>query len=122
MPAVRKPTIHSAGKRSKVLPRISSLLKKPARGGIPAMARAAIKKVRAVAGIFPHSAPILLAGERVDHAAGTEEEERFEERVGHQVENSRRKGAHAEGEKHIAELADGGIGENSLDIVLHQAH
>src|SRR3989442_13884546 len=59
MPAVRKPTIHSAGKRSKVLPRISSLLKKPARGGIPAMARVAIKNVRAVAGILPHSAPIL---------------------------------------------------------------
>src|SRR2546427_8503449 len=59
MPAVRKPTIHNAGKRSKVLPRISSLLKKPARGGIPAMARVAIKNVRAVAGIFSPTAPLF---------------------------------------------------------------
>src|SRR2546426_11171259 len=86
MPAVRKPTIHNAGKRSKVLPRISSLLKKPARGGIPAMARVAIKKVRAVAGIFspngPHFGVVWSPGGAGVTPPGPRERGGFEKRWG----------------------------------------
>ena len=65
---------------------------------------------------------VLFAGERVNDAARAEEEQRFEEGVGHQVENASGKRADAEGEEHVAELADGGIRENFLDVVLHERH
>ena len=69
-----------------------------------------------------HLAHVLLAGHRVDHAARTEEEQRLEERVGHQVENAGGERAHAQRQEHVAELADRGIGQHALDVVLHQAH
>ena len=69
-----------------------------------------------------HLAHILLAGERVNHAAGAEEEQRLEKRVRHQVENPRRKRAHTHRQKHVTELADGGICEHALDVVLQETH
>ena len=58
----------------------------------------------------------------VDHAAGTEKEQRLEESVRHQVEDARCECPNTEGKKHIAELADGGVGEHAFDIVLHQSN
>src|SRR6267154_3123710 len=69
-----------------------------------------------------HLADVLLSGHGVNHAAGAEEQERFEERMGHEVKNSRCERAHTEGQEHVTELADGGIGENFLDVVLDQGH
>ena len=40
--------------------------------------------------------------------------------MGHEVKQPRRPAAHAEGEHHVAELADGRIGEHPLDVVGHQ--
>ncbi len=68
-----------------------------------------------------HVAHVLLAAHGVDHAARGEEEQALEEGVGHQVEDSGGVGAHAAAEEHVAELRDGGVGENFLDVGLHQA-
>ena len=51
MPAVRKPAAQRIGKLWKAWPRISSLLQKPAKGGMPAMAMQPIRKVLAVTGM-----------------------------------------------------------------------
>ena len=40
--------------------------------------------------------------------------------MGHQMENPSRKCADTAGQKHIAELADGRVGENALEVVLSQ--
>ena len=58
----------------------------------------------------------------MNDAARTEEQKRFEEGVGHEVENAGGKSACAKREKHVTELADGGVGEDFLDVVLHQRH
>ena len=50
-----------------------------------------------------------------------EEEEALEERMGHQVEDARRKCTRADAHEHVAELAHGRVGEHPLDIVLGAA-
>ena len=69
-----------------------------------------------------HFAHVLLAGDCVNHAAGCQEEQAFEECVRHQMENSGGEGAHAAGQEHVAELRYRGVGQNFLDVVLHHAH
>jgi hypothetical protein len=54
----------------------------------------------------------------VDDAAAAEEEQTLEEGVGHQVEDGRDPGARPECEDHEAELADGRVGDDPLDVVL----
>ena len=56
----------------------------------------------------------------VDERAGPEEEEGLEEGVGEEVEDPCRPGAHPHGHHHVADLADGGVREHSLDVVLHE--
>src|ERR1700719_744866 len=51
-----------------------------------------------------HFLHVLLAGERVDHAAGREEQQAFEEGVGHEVEDSGRECSDPKPEEHVAEL------------------
>ena len=68
-----------------------------------------------------HLAHILFARERVDHGARTEEEGRLEEGVGEHVEDRSVKGTHARRHEHIAQLADRGVSEDLLDIVLEEA-
>ena len=41
--------------------------------------------------------------------------------MGEQVEDAGGVGADAAGEEHVAELGDGGVGEDALDVVLHHA-
>ena len=105
--------------------RIASLLKKPEKTGTPAMARVAANMVQKVKGIFLRRPPmlphVLLAAHGVNHAAGGEEEQAFEEGVSHQMENAGAEGAHAAGQEHVAKLGDRGIGENFLDVGLNQA-
>src|SRR5882724_1010739 len=58
----------------------------------------------------------------MNYAARAEEQKGFEEGVGHEVKNSGGESADAESEEHVAELADGGIGENFLDVGLDEGH
>ena len=46
--------------------------------------------------------------------------QRLEERVGEEVEHRRGPRADAERHHHVAELADGGVREHLLDVVLHE--
>ena len=59
--------------------------------------------------------------ERVDDRTGGEEEQRLEEGVGEQMEDSGGVGSDSAGQEHVAELRDGGVGEHALDVVLHHA-
>ena len=67
-----------------------------------------------------HLRHFLLAAHGVNHAAGREEQQALEERVGHQMEDARAIGSHAAGKEHVAELGDGGVGENFFDIGLQR--
>ena len=67
-----------------------------------------------------HAPHILLAAHGVNHRAGAEEEQGLEEGVREQVEDRDPVRADAQRQEHVAKLADGGVGEHALDIVLHQ--
>ena len=94
-------------------------------GGMPAMAKTPIGHGPEGDGDAlaeaAHDAHVLLAGEGVDDGAGGEEEQRLEEGVGHEVEDGGGVGGDSAGEEHVAELRDGGVGEDALDVVLHHA-
>ncbi len=68
-----------------------------------------------------HLAHVLLAAHRMDDRARAEEEAGLEERMRHQVEDARGIGADADRREHVAELADGRVRENLLDVVLRDA-
>jgi len=68
-----------------------------------------------------HAAHVLFAGDGVDDRAGGEEEQTLEEGVGHEVEDAGGVGSDAAGHEHVAELRDGGVGEDALDVVLDEA-
>ena len=65
-----------------------------------------------------HLEDIVLLAEALDDDAGREEQQRLEEGVRHEVEDGGRPGAHPERQEHVADLADGRVGENALDIGL----
>ena len=56
----------------------------------------------------------------VDHRAGGEEEQGLEGGVGQEVVGRRGRGTDREGGQHVGQLADGGVGQNSLDVVLRE--
>ena len=63
-----------------------------------------------------HLEHVLLVMAAVDDAAGAEEEQGLEEGVREQVEQARGPAADAQAEHHVAELADGRVGEHLLDV------
>ena len=67
-----------------------------------------------------HLADVLLAGERVDHDAGGEEEQRLEEGVRHQVEHRVAVRADAGREEHVADLRHRRVRDHALDVGLHE--
>ena len=58
----------------------------------------------------------------MNHRARAQEEQRLEERVRHQMEDSGRVRGHAAGQKHVAELRNRGVSQDALDVGLRQAH
>ena len=65
-----------------------------------------------------HAANVLLLVAAVNHRARAEEQERLEEGVRDEVEHADGDAAEAEAGHHVAELRDGGVGEDALDVVL----
>ena len=67
-----------------------------------------------------HAPHVLFVGHGVDDRAGAQEQQRLEEGVGEQVEDARAIGADAHGREHVAELRAGRVGDDPLDVVLHE--
>ncbi len=67
-----------------------------------------------------HVLHLLLAAHGVNHRAGSEEEQRLEERVREDVEDAGGKRANAERQEHVAELRNRRVRQHALDVVLHQ--
>src|ERR687897_844124 len=65
-----------------------------------------------------HPPHVLLLVQTVDDRAGAEEEESLEEGVRHQVEDRGDPGAGPEGKRHVAKLAERGVGDDSFDVEL----
>src|SRR5438445_5287906 len=68
-----------------------------------------------------HVAHVLLASHRVNDRARSEEEQRLEESMRHEVKNACTESADAASQKHIAQLADSRIGENLFDVGLNES-
>ena len=60
----------------------------------------------------------VMAGQ--NDGTGCQEQQRFKERVSHQVENRRIPCLHAKREEHVANLAHGRVSENTFDVGLYQ--
>src|SRR5579884_1685999 len=67
-----------------------------------------------------HFANVLDSAHSVNHASGSQKEQGFEKSVRHQMEDAGSVSADTAGEKHVTELADGGIGQDLLDVLLYQ--
>ncbi len=65
-----------------------------------------------------HAANVLLLVAAVNHRARAEKQQRLEKGVRDQVEHAHGDAAQAEAGHHVAELRNGGVGEDALDVVL----
>ena len=58
----------------------------------------------------------------MDDAAGSQKEQGLEKGVGNQVKNPGAEGRHPHGQEHVAQLTDGGISKDPLDVILSQSN
>ena len=119
--------IEGAGRdaEAKAASMIASFEKKPAVSGKPVSASVPIDHHPEGEGNFlreaAHLAHVLLVMHGVDDRARAEEQQRLEEGMGEEMENAERIAADAEADEHVAELRTGRIGDDALDVVLHEA-
>ena len=71
-----------------------------------------------IGSVIGMSAVVHAALHSLDDRTGCQEEQSLEEGVRYQVEHAGNGGAHTDRSHHEAELADGGVGEHLLDVVL----
>ena len=69
-----------------------------------------------------HLPDILLAGHRVNDGAGAEKQQGLEKGMGKEMQHADAVSAHPHGDKHVAELRAGRIGDDPLDVILHHGH
>ena len=62
----------------------------------------------------------MLVVDRVDDHAGAQEQKSLEKRVGEEVEHGSLPRTYTQREEHVTDLADRGIRQNALDIVLRE--
>src|SRR5689334_4305028 len=67
-----------------------------------------------------HFANVLFVAHGVDNAARAKEQQRLEESVRGEVEHGAGISSRAEGEEQITQLADGGIRQHFLNVVLEE--
>ena len=108
--------------------RISSLLQKPLRGGIPGQGQGGYDKYDTR---HRHPGPqppqptdvhVRMLPDRMEDVPSAQEQERLEQRVGCQVEHRRGEGAVAQGEHHEPDLANRGIGQDPFQVRRRQGH
>ena len=73
---------------------------------------------RHVPGKPAHPAHVLLVVQGDDDRAGGEEQQRLEERVGHQVKDCRAIGGNAQRHGHVSQLRERRVGDHPLDVVV----
>ena len=66
---------------------------------------------------LPH---VLFVMHRMDDAAAAKEQERLEEGMRHEVEDAGCKRADTKREKHVTELAHGGVSKHAFDVILNK--
>src|SRR5512143_934372 len=67
-----------------------------------------------------HLEHIVLVVLSQDHDTCTQEKESFEKSMSREMEDGSRPSANAESEEHVADLADRRIGQDALDVPLHE--
>ena len=67
-----------------------------------------------------HIAHVLVVVHTDNHAARRQEQQGFEEGVGHHMEHGHGIGGHAQSHGHVAKLRQGGIGHHAFDVVLNR--
>ena len=60
----------------------------------------------------------MLVIESVNNDAGTQKQQGFEERMGYEVKHGRLPCAHTKRQEHVANLTDGRVGKDALDVML----
>ena len=78
-----------------------------------------IGQLFAQSAIVPH---VLFVVHPVDHRTRAKEQHRLKESMRQQVEHRDGINAHTGSHEHVAQLRTGGICDDALDVVLHQAH
>jgi hypothetical protein len=68
-----------------------------------------------------HLPDVLFLMHRMNDGPRAQKKERLEESVGHNVKDAGTECPDAEGQEHVSQLADGGIREHFLDVVLNEA-